>query len=118
MHLNKAPPAAHRVSAPADTPRARASSVTVSIMLTCYSFVLMLLWTLCTFALTFSNRDPLFSSSYRLFCQNMGGTGYTCVKNLPCYRSLGDIRMAVGGLNHGILVPTYGAHIDAPYHLC
>jgi hypothetical protein len=45
------------------------------IMLICYSFVLMVFWTLCTLLRSFGGIKPLFSSLYRLFCKNTGGGG-------------------------------------------
>jgi hypothetical protein len=48
-------------------------AVLADVMLTTYCFILMDLWTLCTFQLSFCSLDPLFSSSYELFRKNTGG---------------------------------------------
>jgi hypothetical protein len=54
----------------------------LDIMLISYSLVLMNLWALCIFLLSFGSIHPLFSSSYRLFLQKYRGG----VCRLPKFR--------------------------------
>jgi len=88
------------------------------IMLTCYFFALNKLWTLCIFLLSFGSLDPLFSSLYRLFRKNTGGWGTFDRQDSGRLASQEPIIKLIMGINHWILRVTYGANIDAPYHLC
>jgi len=116
MHLMLPPASATSLS---NLTPSRALNIHSSIiMLTCYFFVLNKLWTLCTFSLSFSSLDPLFSSFYRLFCKNTGGWG-TLTAKIPADSTLGQsVGELIMGINHWISRVTHGANIDAPYHLC
>ena len=87
-------------------------------MSTSYSFTLMTLWTLCTFRLSFCGLDPLFSSSYKLFCKNTRGWGHTSSRNSHTFSPETPLKGWLATINRQFPVYLYGTNIDAPYHLC
>jgi hypothetical protein len=58
---------------PARTSRPYWQIVFLGIMFTSYCFVISGLQPLCAFRHGFCTSNPLFSTSYRLFCRNRGG---------------------------------------------
>ena len=82
-------------------------AVVPNVMLTPYSFILMHLWTLCTFRPSFLRIDPLFSSSYKLFCKKHRGWVYhvpTILTRLSCRAALKMLLLTINRQNPAVCV--------------
>jgi hypothetical protein len=65
------------------------------VMFTSYSFVFSTLHTLCIIWRSFFASNPLFSSSYRLFCKNTGGWGIPFAASVSFPRGLVNVERAL-----------------------